>query len=178
MAERVIFSLGADVAGGITRHRPGYVGGSGIEGFRIAPINSNAIAHDRNCSNNLIRCCCYFYSGRRHSALFLCVYEESGELAALLRRGSSQMICFASRLIDDLFPFCFFDFFAAQGSGASATAEILFTEYELNYSSAHSHVSSARNHYLHTVEFLKAKRFERIKFFCFHYFFFLNVDLC
>lgn len=153
MAERVIFSLGADVAGGITRHRPGYVGGSGIEGFRIAPINSNAIAHDRNCSNNLIRCCCCSYSGRRHSALSLCVvYEESGELAAAVR-GSSQMICFASRLIDDLFPFCFFDFFAAQGSGAATTAEILFTEYELNYSSALSHVvvvvyKNRQNYYL------------------------------
>lgn len=158
MAERVIFSLGADVAGGITRHRPGYVGGSGIEGFRIAPINSNAIAHDCNCSNNLIRCCCCFYSGRRHSAVLLCVYEESGELAALLRRGSSQMICFASRLIDNLFPFCFFGFFAAQGSGASATAEILFTEYELNYSSAHSHVLVVVLSYTEPTELLSSAK--------------------
>lgn len=89
MTQRVIFALSADVAGGVTRHWPGYVGGSGIEGFRIAAINSDAIAHDRNC-NNLIR-------GATAAGAVVTRYKS--ELAG-------PMICFASRLIDDLCFFC------------------------------------------------------------------------
>lgn len=82
----MIFALSSDVAGRVTRHWPGYVGGSGIEGFRIAAVNSDAIAHDRNC-NNLIR-------------------GATGTVAAAAvatnRRWLVDLFCF--RLIDDLFP--------------------------------------------------------------------------